>query len=91
MGNSAIIPLLSFTFLVCYDFLTHRPGLSFESSITQARNRCCLARENNSEVSDLSGVETASVAYLFQMFYPSRASDNIIFLKGGTPWVQNCM
>ena len=53
--------------------LTHRPGLSFESSITQARNRCCLAREINSEVSDLSRMNAASVAYSFLMFYPSRA------------------
>jgi hypothetical protein len=71
--------------------LTHRPGLRFESSITQARNRCCLAREMNSEVSDLSRMNAASVAYSFLMFYPSRAQDNIIFSKGGTPWVQNCM
>jgi hypothetical protein len=53
--------------------LTHCPGLSFESSITQARNRCCLAREINSEVSDLSRMNAASVAYSFLMFYPSRA------------------
>jgi hypothetical protein len=54
-------------------FSTHRTGLSFESSITQARNRCCFAREINSEVSDLSRMNAASVAYPFPMFYPSRA------------------
>jgi hypothetical protein len=76
-SRSLLLFIISSHYLLCLRcatlFLTHRSGLSYESLITQARNRCCFAREINSEVSDQSRMIAASVAYSFPTFYPSRA------------------
>ena len=82
---------LSIGILLCYAEYTYRVGLGGEQSIFKAHNRCCFARELYSEVFDLSRLNVASADYSFLMFYLSRASDNIIFSKGGAPRVQNCM